>query len=309
MKQKSCLFIKRVEENENLKEVSYVEHLHLKKTALNTILFLAYGETHRKKSKLNASEKTSLQKGIKRNRGNARWTIYENLSGNGFIETNGTKYPLQPGDVFLLQPFSCARIYTEEDKLLMGRYICIYDTMLMAAMSSSLSIKAAGIFHSRQKSCVHDLFNKVKNIVTEAAPSEELTKELSLICYELLYTLSAEKKEEESDPKFESFLRQLSATCSQAHTLTSMAKACGVTTRTLIRLFQAKLSISPIQYLINIRLDYAAMLLRQADYTYTVKTIAEKCGYRNIPFFSREFKKKFSISPKEYMKKYRINDK
>ena len=49
MKEKTCLFTKKITENERLKEISYAEHLHLKKTSLNTILFLAYGETLRKK--------------------------------------------------------------------------------------------------------------------------------------------------------------------------------------------------------------------------------------------------------------------
>ena len=297
MREKSCQFIERVTENERIKEVSYVEHLQLKKTSLNTILFLAYGETLRKKCKgRNFSGRKSVS---------SRWVVYENLAGNGYVESRGNKYPVRVGDVILLQPMADVAIRQEEDQTLFGRYICIYDTIVMAAMGNSLSVKAAGIFHVQEEKEIHELFDRIKNIVTGSSPSPEAERELSMICYEILYILASCKKEESSDPKFEHFLRQLSATCAQAHTLSSMANTCGVTPRTLIRLFHAKLSVSPIQYLINLRLDYAAMLLRRGDQTYTVKSIAEKCGYRNGPFFSREFRKKFSLSPLEYMKKYR----
>ncbi|MBR2364772.1 MAG: helix-turn-helix transcriptional regulator [Lentisphaeria bacterium] len=300
MKENAGLFTKSVTENERLKEISYAEHLHLTKTSLNTILFLAYGETVRKKR----SRRKKLPNGSKRE-SSSRWVIYENLSGNGFAEIAGHKYPLQPEDVVLLQPFADARVCPEEGQTLSGRYICIYDSIVMAAMGSALALKTAGVFHLQEDPCIRNLFDRVKAIVTDSVALPETERELSLICYELLYELSARKREDSSDPKFEHFLRQLSANCARQHTLAGMAKTCGVTPRTLTRLFHAKLSMSPIQYLINIRLDYAAMWLRRGGQNYTIKAVAEKCGYRNVPFFSREFRKKFSMTPSEYIKKYR----
>ena len=298
MKEKACLFTKKVTENERLKEISYAEHLHLTKTSLNTILFLAYGETLRKKR----GRKLLPKRGNRES--SSRWVIYENLSGNGFAEISGHKHPLQAGDAVLLQPFADALFYPEEGQTLSGRYICIYDSMVMAAMGSTLALKAAGVFHLQEDSCIRNLFDRVKAIVTDFVVLQETERELSLICYELLYELSTRKREEASDSKFEHFLRQLSANCAQQHTLAGMAKTCGVTPRTLTRLFHAKLSMSPIQYLINIRLDYAAMWLRRGGQSYTIKAVAEKCGYRNVPFFSREFRRKFSMTPSEYIKKY-----
>ena len=302
MKEKSCLFTKNVTENEKLKEVSYVDHLHLRKTSLNTILFLAYGETLRKKP-----GRSLVSPNGTRRAGTSRWVIYENLSGSGYVECPGHKYPLQEGDIVLLQPFAGTGIYPENGQTLFGRYICIYDTMVMAAMGNTLSLKAAGIFHLQNDPCVRNFFDRVKAIVTDSVTLPDAERELSLICYELLYELSVRKREEASDPKFEHFLRQLSANCARQHTLAGMAKSCGVTPRTLTRLFHAKLSMSPIQYLINIRLDYAAMWLRKGGPTYTVKAVAEKCGYHSVPFFSREFRRKFSMTPTEYIKKYRAD--
>lgn len=301
MKEKTCLFTKKITENERLKEISYAEHLHLKKTSLNTILFLAYGETLRKKR----GRKLLPKRGNRES--SSRWVIYENLTGNGFAEIAGNKHPVQAGDVVLLQPFADARFYPEKGQTLFGRYICIYDSMVMAAMGSTLALKTAGVFHLQNDPCVRNLFDRVKAVVTDSVVLQEAERELSLFCYELLYELSARKREDASDPKFERFLRKLSANCTQPHTLAGMAKSCGVTPRTLTRLFHAKLSMSPIRYLINIRLDYAAMWLRRGGQSYPIKEVAEKCGYRNVPFFSREFRRKFSMSPTEYKKKYRTD--
>lgn len=51
-------------------------------------------------------------------------------------------------------------------------------------------------------------------------------------------------------------------------------------------------------YILRVRMDAAAHLL---TYTETpVQDIAMKVGYENVSSFSRAFKKRFMISPKEF---------
>lgn len=300
------IFVKHIKENDSIKEISYETPFYLNKISRNTIHFLAYGETQRKKPAPFLPPSTGKQG---KNPGMQKtfpcWMIYENISGSGYLKTAASQYFLQSGDLILLQPLTEAILSPEEGKNLFGRYIYMSDTMVISAMGSALSIKNAGIFHFQREKCADEIFNKIKSLVSDPETCPEAEGWLSRMCYELLYTLSLRKREESSDVKFEKFLRQLSATCTSPHTLQEMAEACGVTPRTLSRLFQAKLSISPMQYLINLRLDYAAMLLCKGDQLCSVKIIAEKCGYRNIPFFCREFRKKFSLSPMQYSKEFR----
>ncbi len=66
----------------------------------------------------------------------------------------------------------------------------------------------------------------------------------------------------------------------------------------LIRKFKKEIGLSPINYLINLRLDNAEKLLKRTDYS--VKEISYMCGYQDPTFFSTSFKRKFGVSPLEY---------
>lgn len=66
----------------------------------------------------------------------------------------------------------------------------------------------------------------------------------------------------------------------------------------LTRLFKKYTKITPIQYLIKVRMEKASELLRQDNFS--VQQIAESVGYKNQFYFSKEFKKYFGIMPSKY---------
>ena len=65
-----------------------------------------------------------------------------------------------------------------------------------------------------------------------------------------------------------------------------------------IRQFKKEIGISPINYLINIRMEHAKKFLAETDLP--VKTIASNCGYSDPAFFNSYFKKQYSLTPVEY---------
>ena len=70
----------------------------------------------------------------------------------------------------------------------------------------------------------------------------------------------------------------------------------------LRRIFTKTTGCSPVEYLINLRIDHAKKLLRQNEFLhFTVTQIAQQCGFDDISYFSRLFKKKVGISPMLYM--------
>lgn len=66
----------------------------------------------------------------------------------------------------------------------------------------------------------------------------------------------------------------------------------------LIRQFKKKFGISPISYLINIRMEHAKKFLIETDLP--IKVIASNCGYNDPTFFNSYFKKCFSVTPVTY---------
>lgn len=68
----------------------------------------------------------------------------------------------------------------------------------------------------------------------------------------------------------------------------------------LCKIFRKELGMTPHKYLTNLRLQAAAELLCSAYNSGNITEVALMCGFKNPLYFSRLFKKKYGISPKEY---------
>ena len=75
-----------------------------------------------------------------------------------------------------------------------------------------------------------------------------------------------------------------------------------MTTCWFIKKFKEVTGVTPIQYLLNIRLTTAKELLKSKKYN--VSEVATAVGYENILYFSRIFTKHIGISPSKYKKTY-----
>ena len=81
--------------------------------------------------------------------------------------------------------------------------------------------------------------------------------------------------------------------------LSDLAKIAGVSVSYFTAMFKSVTSESPIDFLISIRIRKAKEMLGSgAD----VKTAAEKCGFSDIFYFSRLFKKREQMTPTEYIR-------
>ena len=82
-----------------------------------------------------------------------------------------------------------------------------------------------------------------------------------------------------------------------------LASLCGISYSYLKKLFIKKFSVPPKRYAVQLKLNYAEDLLAAGDYSVT--EIAEMCGFRDVYFFSRQFKKYIGVAPTTFQKKYK----
>lgn len=75
-----------------------------------------------------------------------------------------------------------------------------------------------------------------------------------------------------------------------------LAKACGISEVYFRKIFIQKFGVSPRDYIIAKRLEFAKQLLINGEFE--VSKVAELSGYSEPCHFSREFKKRFGVSPK-----------
>ncbi len=80
--------------------------------------------------------------------------------------------------------------------------------------------------------------------------------------------------------------------------LSSVAQSLNVTPQYLSYIFSKNMNISFSQYLSDMRLRYAAGLLK--DNAMNITEICYSCGYRNLSHFIRSFRRKYGVSPNKY---------
>lgn len=81
--------------------------------------------------------------------------------------------------------------------------------------------------------------------------------------------------------------------------IVDIASSCRLSPNYLTNLFDRELGVSPIQYLIGIRMTHAKNLL--ITRRFTLQEIAIRVGYKTASYLSQSFKKFYGISPKEFL--------
>ena len=92
--------------------------------------------------------------------------------------------------------------------------------------------------------------------------------------------------------------RRIDSGFSDCLSLEQLAKEAGMSVSRLTRGFRKLSGMSVHSYIIDKRLEHAALLL--AEGRLNVSQTALACGYSNMSHFSSAFKKKYGVLPKEY---------
>ena len=77
-----------------------------------------------------------------------------------------------------------------------------------------------------------------------------------------------------------------------------LAAACGISYSYMKKLFIRRFGMAPKRYIIQLKMNHACDLLKTKQYT--VSQVAEQCGFRDVSFFSRQFKDYMGVPPSQY---------
>ena len=79
----------------------------------------------------------------------------------------------------------------------------------------------------------------------------------------------------------------------------NLSEMCGITPEYFRKIFKSFFSLSPVNYINNLKISRAKELLRTNEYSVT--DVALLSGYTDTSIFSRSFKKATGISPSKYI--------
>jgi len=83
-------------------------------------------------------------------------------------------------------------------------------------------------------------------------------------------------------------------------TIETMASVSGFSQSHFMKFFKNTMGVSFIEYLNDYRLTMAArLLLASSD---AIVAISAECGFENLSYFNRMFRRKYGVTPSEYRK-------
>jgi len=101
------------------------------------------------------------------------------------------------------------------------------------------------------------------------------------------------------DPLVAELLDELTRRIDRPTTLDDLAAFAGYSGQHLNRVFNRSLGITPLRYLMRMRMDRAGRLLVEGKLT--VKAVAAAVGFDDPYYFSRVFKQQVGLSPSDYL--------
>lgn len=160
-------------------------------------------------------------------------------------------------------------------------------------------------------SAILKVYSKLDTLASEKEGFYAVIKLLTIL-YELslceeAYTLSSSsfaRMSVHSDSRRVSKVQEyINAHYKEEIRLNNLADMVGMTPVSFSRFFKLRTGKNLSDYIIDIRLGFAARLL--VDSTMSVAEICYECGFNNLSNFNRIFKKKKECSPKEFRENYR----
>lgn len=183
----------------------------------------------------------------------------------------------------------------------------IYHKYVSPVISSSLTFQ---IFHANI-SWQAKALSIIKQIIAaqDCTSSSELATSyllqmLWLEIYEnadIKYTKDHINESASSQARLQLMMQYIHQNYIRDISLDDIAEHAKISKSTVLNLFRKYLHITPINYLINYRLNEAAHLLSKTEKK--INTIAYETGFNNVDYFCRLFKRHYQLTPTKYRKK------
>jgi len=210
------------------------------------------------------------------------------VSGTGLLRCGGNTYPLERGCAF----FTAQGYPSEYENT--GGLITAFLTVRGEAMDSLLRYYGCGAFLFTRYASVEEMTARIQQIAREYY-DHKCEGRLSAYAYSFCVDFFEQQKEARLTCAEQVGL-YLERNFSQKITLDSLAKMNSISVSKLCHDFKSHYGCTIFAYLLHLRLTYARSLLRTSSETRT-KDAAHACGFEDISYFCKAYKKKFGKSP------------
>ena len=237
------------------------------------------------------------------------YTLHTIISGEGTVFINGKTYEVKDETVYILPPHSNA-IY-KPLKSNPWSYIWIeFSGDVVKQLLEDINFSSTNFIYKPKN------FTYLKEILTSMLKEDDsITPGAEVLLIEsYIFRIFAFLIDEYSNNK-QNYISKKEITvskitkylddhfCDEDISIKKVADIFFFSQPYLTRLYKSQTGVTPIQYVIQLRMRKACELLNHK--TFTIEQISENLGYKNQFYFSKEFKKYYTVAPTQYKQKYK----
>ena len=180
----------------------------------------------------------------------------------------------------------------------------VYKKYILPIISSNMAFQcfqSAEPWQARIIQIMIKIMETQENEIIRELFTLALLQNLWLIFYENVKLSDKEKMQtvdEAAQKRVQLMMQYIHENYKHGLSLNEIASHIGVSKSTALHLFQRFLHTTPVNYLIEYRLQAASRLLKNTNKK--VKTIAYESGFHNVDYFCRLFKNRYHVTPSEY---------
>jgi AraC-like DNA-binding protein len=234
------------------------------------------------------------------------WSFIVSFDSHCRTKIGDTIYDSIPSTIFVLPPDIPHQELPSE---IVSRYIAVMISTRFLEDQLSRYNKSAEDFHATMTSrSTQRLIDELKEFMTEyeeAAPGYESLLDASALKITHLLIRQFLNIRHSSDAithrmSVNKALEYLNEHYGEKISVNDLATAANSSVSHFSRVFKGETGLSPSDYIMQVRLDYAKRMLR-ADKK-TITEIALDCGFNSSSYFSHCFTRAFQISPSDFKK-------
>ena len=221
------------------------------------------------------------------------------LRGNGGLSIHDHEYTLNQHDAIIIPPDTKGRWISRDSRhnsVLLG-CMELRDTVAVAA---SVNIS---IIHGENT----DLIRRVFYLGLDTQDSEDPNFDsVNSAIHQLMFAslIAADLKTRIMNPQVYLVITDINHHFTEVdYDVRKVIEQTGYTANHFRKLFRKESGVTPIEFIMQRRLDRSVELFQQFKNRIPIKEIAWQSGYKDPYYFSRQFKKTFNISPQKYVER------
>lgn len=245
-----------------------------------------------------------LQPYIKKPQGHEYDQFFFNSSGSGWLEMDGKKYELVEGSAFFI-PAHVPHCYYPDGDFWDIRWMVPGGSGL-PELYQNLHLEGGGVYQLEDESELDLILNRMRRKLIQNEESANIFA--AGYVYEFIIEFarqtSLKDKKRLKEGKYALYMKELKEYVGNHFmypiSLDNLCEVIAVSPQHLCRIFKESTGMRPMEYVTQVRVDMAKNLLLYSNYP--VHQIANMCGFQNVNYFCKMFRRSENMPPGEYRK-------